>query len=162
MADIFCNCCGLVFESRIVPCPRCMRCSRCGTKCPKGATNCPSFEHALDAASLDELEKRLDPTVSANRKTIRSCERDWENGQLMERLNFWGHAVFAVLAAMWVVLPELLKAAGIENMWVRVLVGTFLTIASLLGFFRLLRQGWLRVLLRKADREEESGGSRIP
>ena len=157
MADIFCNNCGLVFDSRVLPCPRCRRCSRCGTRCPKGVERCPRFEHASDADALAELERNLDPSLSANQKTIRWCQRAWENSRLIERLSIWGHLAAALLITICMhVLSELLLTVGIHNLWIRVLVCTLAMFASWLAFLHLLRRGWLRWLLHDGASSQAS------
>src|SRR5262249_9600467 len=148
MADIFCNNCGLVFDSRIVPCPRCQRCCRCGAKCPAGADRCPAFDHALDDEALAKLERGLDPSSPANQKFIRWRQRAWADSQLFERLNLRGHLLFALLTTVCTMaLSEVLAAAGI-NVWVRAILGTLVLIVCLRVFLRLLRRDWSRGLLR--------------
>ena len=149
MADIFCTNCGLVFDSRVVPCPRCRRCSRCGTKCPEGVERCPHFEHELDADALAKLERSLDPGSPANQRAIRSCQRDWENSQLWERLTIWGHIVVALLTtAGTIMLSEVLTVAGMQNLWGRALICTVAIFVCLRTFLWVLRRGCLPWLLR--------------
>jgi hypothetical protein len=162
MADIFCNNCGLVFHSHIVPCPRCLRCSRCGSKCPKGAASCPAFAHPLDAESLAELEQQLDPGLTRNQRAIRSCEKDWANEQLLKRLNVWGHAVLALHGLLCLHVVLWLLWAAIQNLWISVLLATAFAFVSSLGFFRLLRGGWFRVLLRKESGAQGRGSPAFP
>lgn len=150
MADVFCINCGLIFDSHVVPCPRCLRCCRCGMKCPRGTTKCPNCGHPSDLESLGELEKKLDPTLPTNQKTIRSCEWEWENDQLVERFNFWGQLVLALLGAVCTMLLDaLLMGAGIQDIWIRGPVCVLTLVASLRGFFTLLRRGWFRGLFRE-------------
>jgi len=159
MADIFCNNCGLVFDSRIMPCPRCRRCSRCGAKCPAGADRCPRFDHALDDETLAELQRRLDPSSPANRKIIRWCQTGWADSQLFGGLNIWAHLLFALLTtACTMALNEALTAAGI-SLWVRAALGAFVFLVCLRVFLCLLRWIWSRGLLRgDASRAGKRGG----
>jgi hypothetical protein len=134
MADIFCNNCGLIFDSRIVPCPRCQRCSRCGATCPAGADRCPAFDHALDEEALAELERGLDPSSPANQKIIRWCQRAWADSQLFGRLSIWCHLLFALLTTVCTMaLAAVVAAAGI-NLRVREILGALVLIVCLRVF----------------------------
>lgn len=144
MADIYCCGCGLIFDSEFAPCPRCQRCSLCGTKWPASAEKCPCCAYPTDAEAKAELVKRLDPTLPANRKAIRSLEIDWENSLL--RLNFLGMLVQGLL--LGVILGGLLVARDHVSLWLVYPLGGILLYSWNRAFFRLLRQGWFRWLLR--------------
>jgi len=150
MADIFCNGCGLVYDSHVYPCPRCQRCARCGTYCKAGENQCSLCEYPSDAQKVAEEEKKLDPLLPANAKAIRSLAIVWENGVLMGRLNLRGKLFVALFCGVYfgVVLGE---TADVEGFWLRASIqgvcGLVLYVLFL-GFLRLLRHGWFRWLLR--------------
>lgn len=63
----------------------------------------------------------------------------------MERLNWKGHLLVAVLAALSTdLLRELLPLAGVQNIVLKAMICTVAFMAFLFGFLRFLRGGWFR------------------
>jgi hypothetical protein len=163
MADIFCNCCGAIYDSHVRVCPRCRRCPLCGAVVQDGAEHCTTFDHAYVDAKMAGLEKQLDPALPANQKTIRWLERAWENEQqylrVMQRLNFWKVIALTILVSPILTFASigLCWAIGLDD-WSPLGLGLLL---FLLAFHvvlpRLLQQGYLHWLLRPETSEHTSG-----
>lgn len=109
----------------------------------------------MNATAVAALEKDLDPNLPSNRKTIASCERDWEKEQLMGRLNIWGYLLPALVSSCSVFLQDSLIAVGIKNLWIQGIIITFFVFLSTWIFRELLWHGWMPWFLRDLPQEKK-------
>ncbi len=153
MANGYCNGCGCVFDMQYPSCPRCGRCPECGTKVT-GTACCPSCGHPQDGAAVAELERKLNPSLPANRRWIESLETSWRIEKLVTRLH-WG-TLFCLLLPfhiltllMWMTLFDQVGwKRGAES-------AAFFTTFSLWWYgLRQLGRGRWQWLLQPAAREK--------
>jgi hypothetical protein len=147
MAEVLCQMCGSISDSRALACAHCRRCICCGRKLKEQSEECPSCRQPHDAQLVAVLESSLDPKLPRNRWLIRWGERNREGAR---PVNYF-RVIPAVLVIVAVIVLAIIRMQSLigYNDRRESFINFLSCMATLFALISLRRRGWFRWVLRK-------------